>query len=234
MDHVLEISEVARGLRARCFYTLLTTEFWRERKPRAAFAEGHCDSRSTQNPLALGLSLQKNHASQGPSPLYVVFCEHSEQTAWPGVWPWYLCPGVTLTVLESKSSGFPHWLHLAHGLQGCWAVAGHQGEYKNVRHAAKKSPSRGLERTGRELSRPCTFSAINYCKWNSHSPEQGRKWALFSSLGCSEELFREPFSEESPRMALSAARLRGALCSQPFWLQRGAACYLDVQRRSLF
>lgn len=90
---------------------------------------------------------------------------------------------------------------------GLLSHGGPPGRIWNVRHAAaKRSWNGGFEWTRREPSGPHTFSAVNYCKWESHGPEQGAEWAPFSTLRCSEELFGEKFSKESPRMALSTAK----------------------------
>lgn len=71
---------------------------------------GHPDS-GQPHPLDW-VSFQKKRAKGRAPPLSKLSTVsiHSEQTAWAGVWPWSLCPGVTLTALESKSSGLrgPH------------------------------------------------------------------------------------------------------------------------------
>lgn len=65
----------------------------------------------------------------------------------------------------------PPWLHLAYRLQGCWVIT-QPGRIAKARYsAAKMSWNRGLERTGREPTRPCTFSTTNYCNWKSHVPK---------------------------------------------------------------
>lgn len=149
-------------------------------------------------------SLQKSQAkdrahSRATSPSVSIWSRLSEQ--------------VSVPALGLRSSWQP-WvaLQLPHG--SIWPTAPKAAEPQkppgriiDVRLAAKISLSRGLEGSRRELSGPCTFSTINYCKQNSHSPGKEARWASFSTSHCSEELFGEMCKKkQGPEMALSAAK----------------------------
>lgn len=121
----------------------------------------------------------------------------------------------------------PHWLHLAHRRQGCWATAGHQGEYemwgmllpRGHETGASSEPGESrVDPTHSQLSITVngSLTVLNREQNEPHFPHSA---ALKSSLGRNSARRAQEWHFQQPSS-------KGVLGTQPSRIWYSAACPL--------